>query len=256
MDPVTVLSYNVRHAVLDDDEHAWRLRRDGVAERVRAAEPDILGVQECTGEQHEQLAADLPGYEWVGVAAEPGSGEHTPIGYADSWKCERTETIWLSESGDPGSVGWDAEYPRVLTTATLRRPANGAVLTVVNTHFDHVGERARLESARLARERIDALPADRPAVLLGDFNAEPGSEPYESLIGDGFDRALRDARIAARERAGPATTLTDFESSRERIVDHVFVTAEWQVDRYAVDDTRHEGAYPSDHLPVVVSLKR
>lgn len=255
MEPVTAMTYNVRHAVLDDGDHAWDNRREGVADRVRAAAPDIIGVQECAGEQHAELAADLPAYEWVGVTDDPGSGEHTPIGYDGAWECRRAETTWLSESGAVASVGWDAAYPRVLTKATLQRRATGTMLTVFNTHFDHIGERARVESAGLLRREIDSLPMERPAIAVGDFNAEPGAEAYETLVSDAFDRPLIDARTAAEETARPATTVTDFTAAGTRVLDHVFVTDEWRVRQYTVDDTTANGTYPSDHLPVVVTVE-
>lgn len=255
MDPVTVMSYNVRHAILDDGIHRWPNRREGVVERVRAADPEILAVQECTGEQQVELAAGLSGYEWVGVADEPGSGEHVPLGVRPPWEVVDAETTWLSESGDSGSVGWDAEYPRVVTTGVVRHRDSGQCLTVCNTHFDHVGERARRESARVLRERVDAKPPDRPAVVLGDFNAEPESAPYDRLTAPDFERELCDARTVAAETTGPETTFTEYESVADgQILDHVFVTPNLDVTRYSVDATTVDGEFPSDHLPVVVTL--
>jgi endonuclease/exonuclease/phosphatase family metal-dependent hydrolase len=255
MTTVRVGTYNVRHAVLDDEDHAWQARREGVVERIERAALDVVGVQECTGAQHTELADALPDYEWVGVADEPGSGEHDPIGYGPAWDCEASETVWLSETGEPGSVGWDAAYPRVLTKATLRDRETDRMLTVFNTHFDHVGQQARLESARQVQSALEAIPGDRPAVLLGDLNTEPGAPAYEQLLAEDRGRALADARTLADQPAGPATTLTDFESIRPgRRIDHVFVTAEWTVGRYRVDATKTDGRYPSDHLPVLVAL--
>jgi endonuclease/exonuclease/phosphatase family metal-dependent hydrolase len=255
MKTVTGMTYNVRHAVLDDGENAWENRREGVSERIQTAAPDIVSVQECTGDQHTELAADLPAYEWVGVADDPGSGEHTPIGYDDSWECERTKTVWLSESGAVASVGWDAEYPRVLTKATFRSRTDGTILTVFNTHFDHIGEQAQIESARLVRREIDSIPMERPAIALGDFNVEPGTKAYDTLVSDEFDRNLLDARTAAKETAGPTTTVTDFDSPGTRVLDHVLVTDGWHIRQYSVDDTKVNGTYPSDHLPVVVTVE-
>lgn len=256
MGTVTVGTYNVRHAVLDDDEHTWETRRDGVVGRIEQGALDIIGVQECTGEQHAELAASLPAYDWVGVADDPGSGEHDPIGYGPEWACDDSETIWLSESGNPESVGWDAAYPRVLTRTTLRNRTTELRLTVFNTHFDHIGQQARLESARRVRSALDKRPSEQPAVLLGDLNAEPDSPAYEQLLADDYKRSLSDARIVAAQTAGPATTLTDFESLRpDRQVDHIFVTPEWTVSEYRVDATKSNGQYPSDHLPVIVTAE-
>jgi endonuclease/exonuclease/phosphatase family metal-dependent hydrolase len=251
---VTAVTYNVRHAVLDEGRDAWDRRRDGVVDRLRAAEPDLIALQECAGEQQAAVATALSDYDWVGVADEPGSGEHNPIGVGPRLSLVDWRTEWLSESGRPGTTGWDAAYPRVLTTATLRDPA-GRRLTAYSTHFDHEGPRARVESARRLRERIDDLPDDRPAVAAGDFNAEPGSGAYERLLDGGFRRRLVDARDVARSVAGPTTTLTDFAALRPgRRVDHVFLTAACDVHRYVVDATTVDGRYPSDHLPVVVEF--
>jgi endonuclease/exonuclease/phosphatase family metal-dependent hydrolase len=243
---ITVVTYNVRHAVLDDGVDAWDRRRERVVGRLRAAEPDLIALQECAGDQHADLAAALPEYEWVGVAADPGSGEHNPVGVGPRLSAVDWGTEWLSESGRPGTTGWDASYPRVLTTVHLRDPESGRRLTAFNTHF---------ESAGRLRERIDGLPDDRPAVAAGDFNAEAGTDAYERLLDGAFRRPLVDARAAAGSVSGPATTLTDFTDLRPgRRVDHVLLTADCDVGRYAVDATTVDGRYPSDHLPVVVEF--
>jgi len=250
-----VLTYNVRHAAIDDGPDAWERRRPGVAARLDAADADVVGLQECGPDQHADVDADLPGYRWCGVAEAARSGENNPVGVGPRLSVRGSETAWLSESGSPRSVGWDAEYTRVLTTAHLRDGATGRDLTVFNTHFDHVGTRARVESATVLRERIDDLPSDRPAVVVGDLNAEPGRASYERLLDSEFDRRLRDARTVADVVDGPSTTLSDFVDLRpDRRIDHVLVTDGVGVERYAVDTTTAGGRFPSDHLPVVVDL--
>lgn len=256
MEPFTVLTYNVRHATLDDGRDAWPRRRPGVRTLLCGVEPAVIALQESTGDQHADIAADLPAYDWVGVAEQPGSGEHNPIGAAASFEIRDSETTWLSETPTvAGSVGWDAAYARALTRVTLEAET-GQSLTVFNTHFDHRGREARAESARLVRRRVDALPPDRPVVVLGDLNCRPGSTPYAVLTGEAFDRSLRDARRAADTVEGPETTVTTFTAlDPGRRLDHVFVTEDLDVQRYAaLDRTDDAGRYPSDHLPVAVTL--
>jgi endonuclease/exonuclease/phosphatase family metal-dependent hydrolase len=253
MDPLTVTTYNVRHAVLDEEPDTWERRQAGVAERLRAADPDVVGLQESAGDQQADVAAALPAYSWVGVADEPGTGEHNPIGYGPRLTLLDAGTTWLSESGSPGSVGWDAAYTRVLTEARFQDEATGLRFTAYNTHFDHVGTRARRESAGLLRERIDTQ--EGPVVVLGDLNTGTGRAAYDRLVNGDFRRPLADARHRAAAVDGPATTLTDFAELREdRRVDHVLVTPEFDVLAVTVDDARFEGRFPSDHLPVVADL--
>jgi endonuclease/exonuclease/phosphatase family metal-dependent hydrolase len=255
MGQFTVGTYNVHHAALDVEPDIWDRRRSGVVARIRAADPAVIGLQECGPEQHADIAAELSGYEWCGLADDPRTGENNPIGVRSGLSLVDTETMWLSESGDRGSVGWDAAYTRVLTSARVRDPRSGREFLVFNTHFDHIGTRARVESANLLRERVDALPPGMPAVAMGDFNTGPDRAAYERLVNDDFRRSLRDARSAAEQTCGPETTLSDFAELRpDRHLDHVFVTSEFTVDRYTVDATTVNGRYPSDHLPVFVDL--
>jgi endonuclease/exonuclease/phosphatase family metal-dependent hydrolase len=255
MEPLTVQTYNVRHAVLDDGPDAWDRRFDGVLGRIESADPDVLGLQECEPRQHADLAAELSAYEWRGVADDPASGANNPIAAGPRLSVRSAETVWLSESGDVGSVGWDGGYARVLTSARLRDRSAGRDFVVYNTHFDHVGRRARMESATLLRERIDALPDGRPAIAMGDFNTVPGDDVYERLCSGAFRRSLVDTRRVASAIVGPETTLSNFTSLQAgRQLDHVFVTPDVSVERHTVDEQAVDGRYPSDHLPVSVAL--
>jgi endonuclease/exonuclease/phosphatase family metal-dependent hydrolase len=253
MDRLTVMTYNVHHAALDEAPDIWEQRRTGVAERVRAADPDLVGIQESAGDQHGDIVAALPGYSWAGAADDPEDGENNPIGYDPRLTLLDAETNWLSESGSPGSVGWDAAYPRVLTEARFRDEATALTFTTYNTHLDHVGANARVNSAELLRDRVDSR--DEPAVILGDLNTGAGRPAYDRLVTDDRRRPLGDVWHTAGTVDGPATTLTDFADLRgNRRVDHVLTTAEFDVRRVTVDDTRFEGRFPSDHLPVVAEL--
>src|SRR5690606_9156534 len=78
--PVRVMSYNIRFASSDGPDR-WELRRDGVLERIRAFEPDVLGLQEVLSSQAEFLISELPDYTFVGVGRDDGhkAGEMVPI---------------------------------------------------------------------------------------------------------------------------------------------------------------------------------
>jgi endonuclease/exonuclease/phosphatase family metal-dependent hydrolase len=251
-----VCSYNVRHRMLDDGRDAWARRRDAVTGLLRSFSPDVLGLQESTGTQQRDIERALDRYRWHGVADDPGSGEHNPIGAGGRFVPRAKRTEWLSPTPDEQSVGWDAAYPRVLTRVLLTDTLTDRSLAVYNTHFDHRGRVARRHSARLVRERITSLPAATEAVVLGDFNCRPGTRPYEILLGNECERPLRDTRTAAATTDGPATTVTDFEAlDPGRRLDHVLVTPGLSVDTYRAHDRTVNGRYPSDHLPIVARLR-
>lgn len=250
----TLVSYNVRHQILDDGPDAWCHRRGAVLDHIQSVSPDVLGLQESTGDQQTDIEQALQ-YQWYGVAEEPGSGEHTPIGVGSRFAVQDAHLEWLSSTPAVQSVGWDAAYPRVLTRVSLNDRRTGRSLAVYNTHFDHKGPESRTRSARLTRERIDSMPADTEAVVLGDFNCQPGSQPYGILTADG-ERQLRDAQTVAATVEGPTTTVTDFTTlDPDRRLDHLFVTPGLSVDLYRIDDHTVDGRYPSDHLPVAAHVR-
>lgn len=254
MNTLCVMSYNVRYDTSTDDEDAWPERRDAVADVVRSRRPDLVGFQEPLPNQIEDLRNRLPEYEIRGRGRRAdGGGEHTPIGFRrDRFSLLDRETFWLSETpAEPGSVGWDAELPRIATRFWLRDEQAGTTLTHCNTHLDHEGEQARREAAALLARELDS---DGPTILTGDFNCEADTPPYRRLV----DGSLRDARAASTTPPfGPATSRTDFESLYSQwIIDHVFVDSAFSVRQCGTCseiDRRHR--YPSDHLPVLAELR-
>lgn len=255
------MTFNIRLDLASDGVNAWPQRKAMVATLIAREAPDILGMQEVLLHQKRDLEAALPGYEMIGVARDDGreAGEFSPL----AWRRDRFEmllsgTFWLSPTADVPSKGWNAALPRIATWAVLRDRTSGARLRVLNTHFDHVGREARLNSAAaIARWVAEGPDRGLPAIVLGDFNADPESDPYRRLT---EDRAagLRDARTATRTPPyGPPGTFTGFDITKAPAlpIDHIFATPAFTVERYAVITQHWGGRLPSDHYPVVADLR-
>jgi endonuclease/exonuclease/phosphatase family metal-dependent hydrolase len=149
--------------------------------------------------------------------------------------------------------GWDAAFNRTLTLVRLRDRRSGREFRVVNTHFDHAGEQARIESARLIA-RLSASPEARsPLVVLGDFNATRDSETYRVLAG-----ALRDSALVSRSRPrGGEASFNDFGKGREpgKLIDFIFVSEGIDVLSHRILTKRYRGRYPSDHFPLLARIR-
>lgn len=263
MDPLRVMTFNVRLDTPDDGDDAWLNRRGLVANTIRYHAPDVVGLQEPFAHQLDFLDDSLSGYEWVGQSRRSGEGEgeHTPIGFrSDRFSLDETETFWLSETPDqPGTVGWDGAHPRVATWARLTDATADRPLVHVNTHLDNEGERARIEGATLVTERVQELADGAVPVVTGDLNCVSGEPGYARLDGLklGNDRRLVSAVDASTYHHGPDTSRTDFHDLVPgRKIDHVFVSTDCAVGAHAIPADRDEHRYPSDHLPVVAEVTR
>ena len=104
-----VMSFNIRTITARDYRHAWDLRKHLVIERVRAYDPDFLGIQECQeGEQESFIRQALPDYEFIGVRRGGDNRvgrEMAPLLYRrEAFELLDSGTFWLSKTPqDPGS---------------------------------------------------------------------------------------------------------------------------------------------------------
>lgn len=281
---LTVASYNVRYRNAEDDAagNGWERRAPWVCGLIRFQDFDIFGAQEVLHPQLGDLLGMLPGYDYVGVGRDDGAtaGEYAPIFYkADRFRLLDSGHFWLSETPDRPSVGWDAALPRICTWGRFEDARTGRTFRFFNLHMDHVGVRARAESARLVVRKIDEMCAPGEGVILtGDFNVDQEDEIYGIFTGS---QTLGDAYATAALRYAPNGTFNAFDPSlkTDSRIDHVFVSPALRVMRYGVltetyrsatEDSRreiHSGQFPkevslrpyearlpSDHFPVVVKL--
>lgn len=254
--PIALLTYNIRYDNPADGDNAWPKRRDFLANQIRFHAPDIFGIQEGLKNQVDYLQAQLPAYTYVGVGRDDGktAGEYSALFFrADRFRALESGTFWLSPTPDTVSKGWDAALPRICTWALLKDTASGRKFWVFNTHFDHIGQQARRESAALILEKIHQKnTAHLPVVLMGDFNSGPNSAPVRLVTQD-----LRDAHIHSQEPVfGPPGTFNGFRFNEpvELCIDYIFVSPDLTVRKYAVLSDSRDCRYPSDHLPVFVLL--
>jgi endonuclease/exonuclease/phosphatase family metal-dependent hydrolase len=253
--PFNAATYNLRLNVASDGPNAWPHRRDAVRALIRYHEIDLMGTQEGLIDQIEDLAA-MPGLARVGVGRDDGQrgGEHAAIFFrTERFALLATGDFWLSPTPEVPSKGWDARCcKRLASWARLSDRANGREFFAFSVHFDHEGVVARRESAQLMLRKMREIAGDAPALLLGDLNATPDSEPVQLLL-----TGLRDARsLSQTPPYGPVGTSNGFKRDAPLLdrIDYVLLTAHWRVLRYAALTDLVDGRFPSDHLPVVTRL--
>jgi len=252
-----VMTYNIKYANENDGENSWSKRKDHLTDQIKFYEPDIFGVQEALLEQLELLKGNLPNYNYVGVGREDGinKGEFSALFYdINQFKVLVEDTFWLSETPWEISVGWDAALPRICTFALFENKTSKQKFWIFNTHFDHIGEKAREESAILILAKIEKLnTANIPVILMGDLNLEPETKAIQLL-----SKKMNDSKIVSKNVVfGPTGTFNgyNFQQPVTRRIDYIFISkGNLEVLKYAVLSDSWDLKYPSDHLPVFVEL--
>lgn len=261
-DPViNVLTYNIRLVNPDDAPNTWSARKLKVFSLIREAKPDVFGLQESLKEQVTDMENAFPDYTRVGVGRDDGkeAGEYSPLFFnAHKYKMLSSGTFWLSQTPSvAGSRGWDAACNRVVTWVQLKDYKTATVFFVFCTHFDHMGEIARRNSAKLLLNAVDSLSINSPAIVLGDFNSKPGSEPYQIITDKSNPKHLLNSRENCKKPAGPKYTFTGFKVGAQpgEQIDYIFLKNKVKVLSFRVNNANNGNYYPSDHLPVSATLK-
>jgi endonuclease/exonuclease/phosphatase family metal-dependent hydrolase len=262
-----VMSFNLRvKTILDSLGNSWNSRKELLVSTIRQFDPDLLGTQEGLATQIDYLSRELDDYDWVGAGRNDGNrgGEMCAIFYRKSrFQLLDSGHFWLSDTPSvPGSKSWGSAWPRMVTWVKLRprgRGPAGGEFCMFNTHFDVFGARARVESARLLRAKMHLIAGNLPCIITGDFNDQPGSEPYQTLLaGDGKSTRLTDVYRASNPRPRP-----DGEGTRHKFkgatdgprIDWILTSAGFQPTQAQILHANRDGKFPSDHFPVVAVLR-
>ncbi len=277
-------TYNVRNANRGDSiaGNGWGQRYPYIALQIQFNGFDIFGTQEAKHHQLEDLKKAMPKYDYIGIGRDDGklAGEFSAIFYrTDKFEVLEHGDFWLSTETTFPNKGWDAALPRICTWGKFRDKQTGFTFLFYNLHMDHVGVKARAESAKLILKKMKEFPTELPAILTGDFNVDQNNESYTLLDQSGI---MRDSYQIADLRYAPNGTFNGFHPDRktDSRIDHLFVTKEFSVQRYGiltdtyrseapekpqaeqngnfpkeVSMTKYIARTPSDHFPVMIQVE-
>lgn len=252
--PINIISYNIRLNTASDGINAWPNRKNNVKALVKFYDADILCVQEALPDQADDLLANSD-FESVGVGRDDGMrrGEASSIYFNKNRFVKREGgTFWLSLTPDVPSKGWDAALNRVCSWVKLYDKLNKKEFLVFNTHYDHVGVKARIESAKLIKQKIQEIAPKLPVVFTGDLNVTPDTEAIATI-----KSFLTDAKeISQQPHYGPDGTFNsfNFNSDLKNRIDYIFVNKGFKVQKHATLTDSKDQRYYSDHLPVFARL--
>lgn len=258
---ILVMSFNIRYNNPGDDINKWDNRKDIVINLIQEYSPDLLGMQEVRGSQLNYLEERLNEYNYLGKSrSDDPDDEHSPIFFKkDKFELIESSTFWLSETPDKHSKGWDAALNRIVSWGKFKEIDTDKIFFYFNTHFDHMGENARLESVRLLKKKINQIADNNDFIVTGDLNFDPSTEYYELLTKQDTSAAnLADvSQFNSETQANIKGTYNGFDHDKEAIgpIDYILVKPTISVKSFNVVDTLYNGRFPSDHFPVIAELE-
>jgi len=245
----------------------WKERQPAIVETLKKLDCDVIALQEVWQDDNNNYAAVVAaelGYHCVFVSGMEREGLGFGNAILSRWPIQQCESTMLygAEKNGEGRVALFAEIngPRGL-------------LPVFCTHLNWKFEHSHIRQQQVADLAgfVDTMGSyDFPAVVCGDFNADPTSEEIRMMTGlatcpvEGL--VFHDAWVAADNEGPGITWHNDNPYAVEvlepnRRIDYIFTG--WPKARGAghvvacevVAKDPVDGIYPSDHYGVQVNLR-
>jgi endonuclease/exonuclease/phosphatase family metal-dependent hydrolase len=250
---ISVLTLNLRFGLAPDGPNGWEFRKESLAALIGQFAAEFIGFQEANDFQIDYVSRILADFKYIGRRSPaPPSWQSNVIFHRSDWQCLHQDHFFLSPTPDIPSRFRDSKWPRQCTVGLFQKGADRFIC--INTHLDFAPG-VQADSARIILDRISYLPADVPAVLIGDFNATPESPCYQIFTGKdpnrpALARSFRDVFCSPR----PAT----FHGfTGETGGDHI----DWMLYSGSITPTsctavhqKFAGRYPSDHFPLFATF--
>jgi endonuclease/exonuclease/phosphatase family metal-dependent hydrolase len=250
---ISVLTLNLRFGLAPDGPNGWEFRKDSLSKLLSRYGATFLGFQEANDFQIEYLCDVLPGFSHIGRRCPaPSSWQSNVTFYRSDWQCLHRDHFFLSPTPDIPSRFRDSKWPRQCTLGVFQKGADRILF--INTHLDF-DSTVQADSARIILDRISSFPADIPAVLIGDFNADPKSLCYRVVTGNDpagppVPRIFQDAFCSPY----PATFHGFSGDTGGDHIDWMLYAGKISPTSRTVIQRKFGGRYPSDHFPLFATF--
>ena len=265
-----VMSFNVK--VTQTSEILSNPRVDLVVNTILENNPYVFGVQEADDLWMSRLNSKLGHlYTSVGKGRDGSTGEHSAIFYrTDLFTCIASGTKWLSATPDKagskysyteGGTTYTANYARIMTYVVLERKSDGARFIYVNAHLDNNGNNSGTVAEKIRKGEVEILLGEiqklynthgnLPTVVTGDFNTQPETDSYKTMIQSGFVDSSKVAKQSEIKR-----TFNGNSDSGNVIFDYIFVSSDLAniVQTYKVCPEKRDGKWISDHNAIIANI--
>ena len=251
-----IVTFNVRCNWVGDGINSFVHRAGLIYGKIREERPDIIAFQEVTPKIADFLSRMLADIYDVRTCyrSESFDGEGLTVALRrDSFALDGIDYFWLSPTPDvPGSrFPEQSRCPRIAVLVKCREVKSGRIIRLCNTHLDHKSEEARVLGIKLLLSRLESVQSEHfmETVLLGDMNAEPGSDSIRACLEGSLGLCDLTHQIPI--------TYHGFAKNPGKKIDYIFATGELAARASAPEiwPDSNEGIYLSDHYPIEIAFE-
>ncbi len=229
-----VLTFNIYHgATMKGD-----FDLDLIASVIKKLDPDLVALQEVDFKTNRAKKMDLVTELGIRTGMAPLFGKAMTYDGGEYGEGILSKYSFQSTKVHPLEYTKGHE-PRAALEVVVKL-SNGDVISFIGTHLDHeAGSPDRVLQAKQLNELLNSI--HHPALLAGDLNAEPGSEPI-NILTQKWTMAAGDNIQATYPSSGPA-----------KKIDYIMYAP---LNRWRVLETRVvDEKVASDHSPYFVILE-
>lgn len=138
--------------------------------------------------------------------------------------------------------------PNERAIAGLRLRVGGRDVHLFSTHVEFFNSAWRTDQTTRVRDWTGGF--DEPRIVMGDFNTNPGTGDYEIMA-----NVYRDSWVEARGLGRATGYRPNGNTHGGSRFDYVYLAGPLEIVSCDVPDLRIDGIAPSDHDPVVVTMR-
>lgn len=231
---IRVMSYNTHYGKGMDGVFSL----ENIAEVIKKANPDIVGLQEISDSLMAQKLGDLTGMKAV---FGPSLGRSN--GYGDAI-LSKYSFEWVDNLSIPSASS--SRYQAMAVDVDLSNMSEElGKIRVINTHFDWLrtigSKHARLATIDVIEEAFFKDQDILPSILTADLNSTPDSKEIDKLESHGWVNYNDGNTYHTHNSINP-----------DKQIDYILYRTKnkWKVKNFFV----MYGEESSDHLPVVIDI--
>ena len=272
---LSAMTFNVRNKEVfetststDPEFTKWDNRKNAIAAMIADVQPDLLGVQEPSKSQLNEMKNLLAGYTWEGYVPNSALANiyemaKTALLNGIFYRTDAFDKVssgqWYYGSSDGSHDRQDTGsnlFRRFYQWAKLTHKKSGKTVWLFNTHFPTNGDDSdgslRIECMNKLVNKVKELTAEDDVVYVtGDFNCAYSNALGQSVL-SGAQDYLFDARTETEDRDNwqSLNSWTNHTLNGLASIDHVFYRNVKPLQYRTIVTDKYGVEYLSDHFPV------